>query len=79
MSDNQNGHIEKYNRTIQKEFIDQNEIPLEEPSKFNGKLMDWLIWCNTKRYHWGSDLTSPADYVLNDNMMSKTYWVNTIG
>ncbi len=45
-----NGHIEKYNRTIQEEFIDQNEIWLNNVDEFNEKLMNWLIWYNTKRY-----------------------------
>ena len=73
-----NGHIEKYNRTIQEEFIDQNEILLEDPNKFNEKLVEWLLWYNTKRYHWGLDLTSPVDYMLNNNILSKMCWTNTL-
>lgn len=38
-----NGHIEKYNRTIQEEFIDYNEILLDDPTLFNPKLMDYLL------------------------------------
>lgn len=72
-----NGHIEKYNRTIQEEFVDWNEILLEDTQKFNQKLMDWLIWYNTKRYHWSLDLTSPVDYLLKNNMVSKMMWTNT--
>lgn len=44
-----NGHIEKYNRTIQEEFIDWNEILLEEVGQFNRKLMDWLLWYNCSK------------------------------
>ena len=38
-----NGHIEKFNRTIQEEFIDWNESLLEDLDEFNEKLMDWLV------------------------------------
>lgn len=71
------GHIEKYNRTIQEEFVDQNEILLEEPNKFNNKLMDWLIWYNTKRYHWGLNLETPVDYLIKNNLVSEMMWTNT--
>ena len=72
-----NGHIEKYNRTIQEEFINQHEISLEDVDTFNLKLVDWLIWYNTKRYHWSLNLTSPVDYLLNNNLMSNMCWTNT--
>ena len=72
-----NGHIEKYNRTIQEEFIDWNEILLEDVERFNDKLMDWLIWYNTKRFHWSLNLTSPVDYLLNNGLLSKIMWTNT--
>lgn len=73
-----NGHVEKYNRTIQEEFIDWNEILLEDISQFNQKLMDWLIWYNTKRYHWSLNLTSPVDYLIQNNMVSRMMWTNTL-
>ncbi len=72
-----NGHIEKYNRTIQEEFVDWNEILLEDLNKFNNKLMEWLVWYNTDRYHWSLDLVSPVDYLLNNGLVSKMSWTNT--
>lgn len=72
-----NGHIEKYNRTIQEEFVDWNEILLEDTSIFNKKLMDWILWYNTERYHWSLNLTSPVDYLLNNSLLSKMRWTNT--
>ena len=72
-----NGHVEKYNRTIQEEFVDWNESLLEDPNDFNGKLMDWLVWYNTKRYHWSLDLQSPVDYMINNNLLSRMCWTNT--
>ena len=72
------GHIEKYNRTMQEEFIDWHEISLENTQQFNRKLMDWLIWYNTKRYHWGLNLESPVDYLLKNNHLSRMRWTNTL-
>jgi transposase InsO family protein len=72
-----NGHVERYNRTIQEEFIDWNEILLEDVDEFNKRLMDWLIWYNTKRFHWSLNLTSPVDYLLNNSLLSKMSWTNT--
>jgi len=72
-----NGHIEKYNRTIQEKFIDWNEVLLEDINKFNNKLVDWLIQYNTKRRHWGLNLLSPVDYLIKNNWVSKMLWTNT--
>ena len=73
-----NGHIEKFNRTIQEEFIDQNEIWFDNVDEFNEKMLEWILWYNTKRYHWSLNLTSPVDYLLNNNMVSNMRWTSTI-
>jgi len=72
-----NGHIEKYNRTLQEEFIDWHGALLENPNQFNQKLANWLIWYNTKRPHWSLSLQSPVDYLINNNYLSKMYWTDT--
>jgi len=73
-----NGHIEKYNRTIQDEFIDRHLIALKDTNKFNHKLIDYLIWYNTKRPHWSLKLMSPVDYLLKNNWVSEMCWTNTL-
>jgi len=73
-----NGHVEKYNRTIQEEFIDWNEILLENAQQFNIKLMDWLLWYNTGRFHWSLNLETPVDYLIKNNFVSKMCWTNTV-
>jgi transposase InsO family protein len=60
------GHIEKFNRTIQEEFIDWNSVLLEDTNMFNEKLGNWLSWYNTKRFHWGLNLETPVDYLINN-------------
>jgi transposase InsO family protein len=72
-----NGHIEKYNRTIQEEFIDWNEILLDDVNQFNRKLMDWLLWYNTGRFHWSLKLETPVDYLIKNSLVSKMIWTNT--
>jgi len=71
------GHVEKYNRTIQEEFIDWNEVLLEDVNQFNQKLINWLLWYNIERYHWSLNLTSPVDYLLNNSYVSEMCWTNT--
>lgn len=71
------GHIEKFNRTIQEEFVDQNEFLLTDVNEFNRKLIDWLLWYNTERPHWSLNLASPVDYLLNNGFVSNMCWTNT--
>ena len=48
----QNGKIERYNRTVQEEFIDYHLDELrDDVGHFNHILTDWCIYYNTKRPH----------------------------
>jgi len=71
-----NTYIERYNRTIQEEFIDNNLDIIHDEKLFNRELADYLIFYNTERPHKSLDLKSPIDYlILNGGMsqMSLTY------
>jgi len=47
-----NGKIERYNRTIQEEFVDYHLEELrDDVTGFNNILTDWLLYYNTKRPH----------------------------
>ena len=72
------GHIEKFNRTIQEEFIDQNEMWFDDIEQFNEKMLEWILWYNTKRYHWSLNLQSPVDYLIKNNLVSNMRWTSTI-
>lgn len=72
-----NGHIEKFNRTLQEEFIDQNDVYLINLPNFNSKLMDWLLWYNTERPHWSLNLLSPVDYLIKNGHLSNMCWTDT--
>jgi transposase InsO family protein len=72
-----NGHVEKYNRTIQEEFIDWHQTALVNTNAFNQKLVNWLIWYNTQRPHWSLNLKSPVDYLITNNYLSRMRWTDT--
>jgi len=60
-----NAHVERFNRTIQEEFIDYNAWLLKEPDVFNRKLMDYLIFYNTLRVHYAfKNKLSPFGFML---------------
>ncbi len=60
-----NAHLERFNRTIQEEYIDYHLYELIDSKKFNLHLMDWLIWYNTKRVHYAfKNIYSPVQYML---------------
>jgi len=46
-----NTHLERFNRSIQEEFIDYFGYLLINPDDFNRKLVDYLIFYNTERVH----------------------------
>ena len=72
-----NCYVEKYNRTIQEEFIDQHEVLLDEPRLFNEKLVEYLLWYNTERPHWSLKLQSPVNHMLTTNSLSRMRWTDT--
>ena len=60
-----NAHLERFNRTIQEEFIDYNSFLLKEPDAFNRKLVDYLIFYNTERVHYAfRNKLSPIQFML---------------
>ncbi len=71
------GHIEKFNRIIQEEFVDQHEMWLDNVDEFNEKLLEWIVWYNTKRFYWNLNLMTPVDYLINNNMVSNMRWTST--
>lgn len=61
-----NAHLERFNRTIQEEFIDYHAYELLDPDVFNRKLIDWLIWFNTERVHYAfQNRLSPIQFMLS--------------
>lgn len=76
-----NAHCERFNRTLQEEFVNFHTGLLLTPSSFNQKLIPWLVWYNTERPHWGLDLQSPMQFMLThlstQPEKSNMWWTNT--
>lgn len=75
-----NGEIERFNRTLSDAFIKQNRLILAyDIEVFNQKLIDWLLWYNTRRPHWSLGLISPLRYICNQLQVqeSQMLWTDT--
>jgi len=61
-----NAHLERFNRTIQEEFVDYFSYLLINPDDFNRRLVDYLIFYNTLRVHHAfKNKLSPMQFLIN--------------
>lgn len=62
-----NAHVERFNRTIQEEFVDYHAfLLLDDGIAFNRKLMDYLIFYNTERVHHAfANRLSPVQFMVS--------------
>jgi transposase InsO family protein len=76
----QNGVIERFNRTLQEEFVDEYSYLLEEKEikPFNDKLIDYLLFYDTKRPHNSLDNQEPMKTVVNYLKKSNRYGTDTV-
>lgn len=58
-----NAVLERFNRTIQEEFVEMTDIGLEDTQQFNTRLTDWLIEYNSVRPHQALDYKTPLEYI----------------
>ncbi len=76
-----NGHLERFNRTIQEQFAYYHTDCIDEPDDFNRPLMEYLIWYNTEKAHRGIGKIPPLRYYLDkfvtDPEKSNMYWTLT--
>jgi len=60
-----NSHVERFNRSIQEEFIDYFTYLLINPDDLNRKLVDYLIFYNTERVHCAfQNKLSPVQFMI---------------
>lgn len=79
-SPKQNAEIERFNRTLSEAFIQYHRSLLAHNlDLFNKKLMDWLLWYNTRRPHWSLGLVSPLRYIVSTlpERESQMLWTST--
>ncbi|MGQ9638766.1 MAG: integrase core domain-containing protein, partial [Thermodesulfobacteriota bacterium] len=72
-----NTFIERYNRTIQEEFIDNNLDIIDDKPLFSKRLADYLIFYNTERPHKSLGLKSPLQYLIEKGVMSQKSLTHT--
>ncbi|BCB96663.1 hypothetical protein JZK55_15850 [Dissulfurispira thermophila] len=66
-----NAHIERYNRTIQEEFIDNHVDIIHDKRLFHQQLADYLIFYNTKRIHKSLNKKTPIQFIIEKGGMSQ--------
>lgn len=65
-----NGYIERFNRTIQEQYVHNNDYRLDNLNDFNQGLMEYLIWYNTEKPHRGLQLQTPLDYWIKSSFLN---------
>lgn len=66
-----NGCVERYNRTIKEEFVQNNFDAIHDIQLFRQRLATYLVFYNTLRPHKALGLKSPVDYLISEGAMSK--------
>lgn len=65
------GYVERFNWTVQDEFLFDSEDYLLYPDEFKTKLDTWLIWYNQERPHQSLDYLSPYQYLQKGGLSQK--------
>ena len=73
-----NTFIERYNRTVQEEYLDYHLDELIDINQGNQLLAEWNIYYNTKRRHHSLSLLSPINYLIEKGGMSQKSLTYTI-
>ena len=60
-----NGVVERFNRTVQEEFINRSDEIYYDLAAFEVKLTNYLYWYNFKRPHHSLKYMSPVDYITS--------------
>ena len=60
-----NAYIERFNRTIQEEFVEANLGLIEDVNIFNRKMVEYLLYYNTVRPHQALNYETPMGYLVN--------------
>ena len=65
--------LERFNRTIQEEWLEMSEVGLNDITEANHDLTEWLVEYNFKRPHDSLDLSSPIVYA-NEHYKVSPMW-----
>lgn len=65
-----NAYVERFNRTLQEEFVEYNVHLIDHVEEFNTKLIEYLIFFNSVRPHYGLDNYTPMGYLVFKDVLS---------
>lgn len=80
-SPQENAHVERFNRTLEEEFLRYHRSLLRDDVKaFNNQLVDWLLWYNGERPHHVLGLRSPFQAMISALPVCECqmWWTNTL-
>jgi transposase InsO family protein len=72
-----NAFIERYNRTLREEFINNHLDIIHDKALFHKALAEFLIYYNTQRPHKSLGLLAPLQYLRKNSKMSHMCWTHT--
>jgi len=73
-----NAHNERFNRTIQEQFVDfYEDLLFTDIDLFNQYMADWLIDYNTIIPHHSLNMKSPVQYLFEYHNECHMLWTNT--
>ena len=72
-----NGTIERFNRTLQEEYIDSHLDILHDQKLFSSQLIEYLLFYNTQRVHQSLGLKTPVGYLQEQLQLSKNSVTST--
>ena len=73
-----NAHNERFNRTIQEQFINFHEdLLFTDIDLFNEYMANWLIDYNTKIPHHSLNMKTPVQYLIENYPECQMLWTNT--
>ena len=73
-----NAHNERFNRTIQEQFVDfYEDLLFTDIDLFNEYMADWLIDYNTIIPHHSLNMKNPVQYLIENHEECHMLWTNT--
>ncbi len=74
-----NAHVERFNRTVQEEFVDYHEeLLFTDMDLLNRKLADWMVFYDTQRPHQRLRLKTPVQFLVDHHPECHKYWASTV-
>jgi len=74
-----NAHNERFNRTLQEQFVDfYEDLLFTDIDLFNEYMADWLIKYNTKIPHHSLKMKTPVQYLIQNHPECHMLWTNTL-